>query len=168
MSVSGERTIDRSFRMLAVFFLFSGAAWLLLGTFFATLAATKTVMPAFMSDCEWLAYGRLRPAYLNALLYGWGGNLVFGATFWMLARLSWAEIPYPGIPVLAGMAWNGAVSIGVLGILAGHGTPFELLEMPQYVSIFLYGSFLTLGTWSIIIFHTRLQAETYVTQWYAL
>ncbi|MBG28890.1 MAG: hypothetical protein CMI31_02650 [Opitutae bacterium] len=164
----GEQVIDRSFRIVALFFIFSGAAWLLLGTFFASLAAAKTVMPTFLSDYEWLAYGRVRPASINALLYGWGGNMIFGASLWMLARLSWAEIPYPGIPVVAGMAWNGAISIGILGILAGHATPFELLEMPEYVSVFLYGAFLALATWSIIIFHSRIQTETYATQWYAI
>lgn len=168
MSESGESILDRSFRMLAVFFLYSGTAWLLLGTFLATLAASKMVMPALLSDWDWLAYGRIKPACLNVLVYGWGGNLFFGATLWMLARLSWAEIPYPGIAAISGMAWNGALTIGILGILAGHGTPFELLEMPQYVSLFLYGSFLALATWCIIIFHTRLEPETYVTQWYVL
>jgi cytochrome c oxidase cbb3-type subunit 1 len=168
VSESGESILDRSFRPLAVFFLFSGVSWLLIGTLLASLAASKIIMPEFLGDCEWLIYGRLRPAFVNALLYGWGGNLAFGASLWLLARLSWSEIPYPGIPVLAGMAWNGAVTLGVLGILAGHGTPFSLMEMPEYVSLLLYGSFLVLGTWSIIIFHTRAEHETYVTQWYAL
>ncbi len=166
MSESHENLLDRSFRALAVSFLYSGAAWLVLGTLLATLAANKTITPAFLSECDWFAYGRLRPAYVNALVYGWGGNMIFGATLWLLARLSWAQIPYPGIPAVSGMAWNGAVSLGIIGILAGHGTPFELLEMPQYVSFFLYGSFLALAVWSIIIFHTRLEPETYVSQWY--
>ena len=168
MSDSSESILDQSFRKLAVFFLYSGAAWLVLGTLLALLAATKIVTPALLSEWEWMSYGRLRPAFVNALVYGWGGNLAFGATLWLLARLSWAEIPYPGIAVLTGMSWNGAVSLGVIGILAGQGTPFSLLEMPQHVSILLYCSFLGLAAWSIIIFHTRLERETYVTQWFAI
>jgi cytochrome c oxidase cbb3-type subunit I len=168
MNESGKSILDRSFRMLAVFFLYSGTAWLLVGTLIAVLAASKLVLPTFLSQCDWFAYGRLKPAAANALVYGWGGNLIFGSTLWMLARLSWAEIPFPGVAAISGMAWNGALTIGILGILAGHGTPFELLEMPPYVSLFLYASFLVLATWSIIVFHSRLERETYVSQWYLL
>ena len=63
--------IDASTRAPALYFLGSAVLWLLLGTVFALIASFKMHTPEFLGNYEWLTFGRVRVANLNALIYGW-------------------------------------------------------------------------------------------------
>ena len=64
--------IDRSLRHPVMFFFTSGAAWLAVSLILGVLASIKSHNPEFLGECAQLQYGRVFPAHLNALVYGWG------------------------------------------------------------------------------------------------
>jgi cytochrome c oxidase cbb3-type subunit I len=61
--------IDASCRALLLPIV-SAAIWLLLGSVFAFLATLKFHAPNLLADCPSFTYGRIHPAHLNALIYG--------------------------------------------------------------------------------------------------
>ena len=73
--------IDESTRVLALIFLGTSAAWLLVGTIFALIASWKMHNPEFLSTQEWLTFGRIRTAHLNTVIYGWATNAGIGVSF---------------------------------------------------------------------------------------
>ena len=114
--------IDRSLRHPVMFFLTSGAAWLAVSIFLGLIASAKVHSPGFLADCGWLTYGRVFPAHINALVYGWGMQAAFAVIIWMMARLSRKECTAAGTILTAGHIWNIGVGLGVVGILSGNGT----------------------------------------------
>lgn len=160
--------IDRSLRHPVMFFLTSGAAWLAVSIFLGVLASAKVHSPDFLGQCGWLTYGRVFPAHINALIYGWGMQAAFAVIIWMMARLSRKECTAAGTILTAGHIWNIGVGLGVVGILSGNGTGMPWMEFPAFAWPVLLVSYFAILIWSFIQFRVRPEGHVYISQWYLL
>jgi len=114
--------IDASCRVPVLFFVCSGLAWLLLGTLLALVASIKLHSPAFLASWEFLTFGRVRPAHLNTVIYGWASQTGIGVTLWLMCRLCRVPFVAPGLATVAAVFWNIGLTVGTVGILAGDST----------------------------------------------
>ena len=160
--------IDRSLRHPVMFFLTSGAAWLAVSILLAIVASIKVHYPEFMDDCSYASYGRVFPAHINTLIYGWGFQAAFGVLIWLMARMSRQQCRAAGTILAAGHVWNLAVLLGTLGILGGAGTGMSWLEFPRFVWPGLLLCYFAIVVWSFIQFRVRDGGRSYVAQWYLL
>lgn len=160
--------IDASTKAPALFLLGSAVLWLLIGTLFALIASFKMHQPHFLGDYEWLTFGRVRTAHLNAVIYGWSVNASFAVAFWLMARLSRSVLRHSGMLFIATVFWNLGVTIGIIGILRGDSTSIEWLEMPSYATPLLFVAYALVGAWAIITFRFGKSRHIYVSQWYIL
>jgi len=160
--------IDLSMRSICLFFFVASLVWLLVGTAFALVASISLHAPHLMPSWEWLTFGRMRSAHLNAVAYGWGNNVAFGVALWIMARLCRSEIRHGGLLTIAGIVWNLGVTIGIFGILNGQLTSVEWLEMPTYVAPSLAVAYVMIGAWGVLAFCYRSSEHVYVSQWYIL
>ena len=158
--------IDASARGPALFFIASGVSWLLVGSILAFLASYKLHSPEFLSDAGWLTFGRVRPAHLNTMIYGWASMTGIAILLWLQARLSRVELPGRGLLYLAGIVWNIGVTAGTIAILAGSGTSVEWLEFPSWTAAILASVFLIIFGVSVVTFLRREVDHVYVSQWY--
>jgi cytochrome c oxidase cbb3-type subunit 1 len=97
--------IDASTRLPVLVFYGSAILWLLLGTLLAGLTSWK--LPDLLANCSWLTSGRVRPAHMNVMVYGWASRR-HGTAIWLMARLS-RTTQHPG-PRRGAAFWN----LGVL------------------------------------------------------
>lgn len=160
--------VDESMRNAAILFLASAVLWLMAGTVFALIAAIKMTNPNFLGDSEWLTFGRIRTAHLNAMIYGWGNNAIFAVAPWLMGRLCRTRIRHVSILYIAGVFWNIGITIGIFGILRGDMVAVEWLEMPAYITPLIAVTYGLIGVWVIIAFRWRQSGHVYVTQWYLL
>lgn len=157
-----------SCRLPVLFFAYSGMKWLVFGAVLALLASVQLYQPAFMEGCAWVTYGRLRPAAVNALAYGFALQTAFALAFWFIARLGRVALVNPLGIFIAGIFWNAAVTVGVFGILAGDATGFDLLEFPVYAALPLFASYACIGAWALITLKARTERTLYVSLWFVL
>ncbi len=103
-----------------------------------------------------------------ALTYGWGFNAAFALALWLMARLSASSIGKPVLLVIACAFWNVGVALGIVGVLAGHGTSLDVVEMPptSHPSYLVRSVFIAI--WGIQIFRSRTSPHVYISQWYIL
>ncbi len=160
--------IDASTRLPVVLFYGSAIFWLLVGTGFAMLASFKMNDPAFLDQWGWLTFGRVRPAHLNAVAYGWASSAGIGTSLWLMARLCRTPLRHAKLLVSAAVFWNIGVLLGIYGILAGDGRSIEWLEFPNYASAILFVSFGLIAVWAVVMFRFRQPGHIYVSQWYLL
>lgn len=158
--------IDASAKWPVLFFFGSAMGWLILGGVLQLAAALQLYQPGFLASCEWFTHGRLAPAAQNALVYGWGMNSAFAFGLWLMARLSATTLRHGGWLFIAAKFWNIGVTLGVLGILGGYSTSFELLEMPRFVSFLLLAAYALIGVWAVTTFTIRNTENVYASQWY--
>src|SRR5207244_625566 len=124
--------------------------------------------PNFLADCPWLTYGRVRPAYLNCVLYGFCLQSGVGVALWLLARLGRVRLAQPWLVTLGAKLWNLGVTVGIVGILAAGPSGFEYLEMPRYAALVLFLAWLLLGSFALLTFHQRREPGLFVSQWFLL
>src|SRR5256885_3098304 len=79
--------IDASCRNPVMSLFINGAAWLVLGLLLAVISSIKLHAPGFLSSSAWLTLGRVRPAAINAILYGFASQTALGVLLWMMCRL---------------------------------------------------------------------------------
>ena len=160
--------VEASCRLPVLFLAFSGVAWLLAGAALALLASIQLYNPTFMEGCAWVTYGRLRPAAVNALAYGFALQTALALALWLIARLGRVELSAPLGLTIAAKFWNIAVTVGVFGILAGDATGFDLLEFPLYAALPLFASYACIAAWALVALHRRTERELYVSLWFVL
>src|SRR5882672_3630877 len=158
--------IDASCRLPLLVLFISAGVWLIIGSAFALISSLKFHSPNSLADCPWLTYGRVRPAYSNALLYGFCVPAGLGVGLWLLARLGRARLAQGWLVTLGAKLWNLGVTVGILGILAGDGTGFENLDMPRYAALILFLGYVMMGVWGVITFHRRRERQLFVSQWF--
>ena len=132
------------------------------------IASLKFHAPGFLADCPWFTYGRVHPAHLNALIYGFAVQAGLGAALWMVAHLGRAKLALvPGV-IAGAVLWNLGMTVGIVGILYGESTGFEWLEMPRYASVMLFFGFLLIGVGGMVTLHVRRERPLYISQWFLL
>src|SRR5881398_1035767 len=120
--------IDASTRVPVLMFYASAVLWLLLGTLLAAFTSFKLHSPDLLSNVSFLTWGRIRPAHMNVMLYGWASMVGIGTSIWLMARLSRTTLRHPLLLITGAAFWNLGVLVGVVAVLAGESTGYEWLE----------------------------------------
>lgn len=150
---------------LATFWIAFG--WLLFGSVLGDVASIKLHVPDFLTSHSWLTFGRIRPAHLNAMIYGWASNAMFGVALWLMARLvrspaQWVFSAWCGL-----VLWNLGVLAGVLGLFAGISDGMEWLELNRYfadIPLLFGAAGVGLAVWRTLL--ARRVRHLYVSVWY--
>lgn len=164
--VSWRGPVDASCRYPVVVFFVSAALWLLVGTVLALLASLKMHAPELLGDVSWLTWGRVRPAHLNTMIYGWGSMSGVGVILWLVARLCRVRCPLQLPLVVGAVLWNVGVAGGTIGLLSGGSTSVEWLEFPYPWSFLFALVFAVVMAATIMMFSARRVRHVYVSQWY--
>jgi len=166
--ISLRLEIDRSARVPVLFAFACAIFWLLAGSLLGLASAWKLTCPWLLDGIPWLTFGRLRPAHLCAVAYGWASLSGIGAGLWMTARLCRIPTIEPRLITVSICLWNLGLTTGLLGILTGGGNSREWLEMPGYASHILIAAFLLLAGWMLAMFFKRAPVAPYISEYYLL
>lgn len=160
---------DISSRRPALLCFATAIVWLLIGSVLGDLASFKLHMPDLLVQQSWLTFGRIRPAHLNAMIYGWASLAMLGVSIWLIPRLVHQELRWPRFALIGIVIWNIGVVIGVIGILAGRTDGLEWLEMNRYVAdpwLVIGGGMVGLSLLSTLA--ARKVDHLYVSVWYVM
>jgi cytochrome c oxidase cbb3-type subunit 1 len=160
--------IDASLKVPVLVLLAFALLHLLCASALGLIAAIQLHTPNFFGGCEYCTFGRVYPAALNLLAYGWGVNTGLAVALWLTARLARGTVPQGGLLVVAVLFWNVGVKLGVLGILAGDSTGYPWLELPRYVAPFLLVAYTLIAAWVAAVLRRGSSRELYASQWYVL
>lgn len=160
--------IDASCRWPLLLLFLSATLWLCGGTVLALISSIKMHAPGFLDDCAWVTLGRIRPAAINSILYGFASQAGIAVMLWMMCRLGGVRLGFQWPVIVAWKLWNIAVTVGVFAILAGGTTGFEWLEMPRSSAGMLFVAYAIFGLAAIATFTMRRQHELFPSQWYLL
>ena len=160
--------IDASTRVPVLMFYTSAIVWLLVGTLVALLVSFKMHAPDLLANVSFLTWGRLRPAHVNIMIYGWASMAAMGTAIWLMARLCRTVLRRPLLLVAGAGFWNLGVLVGVVAVLSGYSTGYQWLEFPPYVAVILFVAYAMIMSWAVLMFRFRRGDKIYITQWYLL
>ncbi|HET9679811.1 MAG TPA: cbb3-type cytochrome c oxidase subunit I [Gammaproteobacteria bacterium] len=158
--------LDRSSKVPTLLWIGSSVVWLLLGSIVGVLVSLKMHMPELLVDEAVLTFGRIRPAHLNLVAYGWTSMAGVGVGIWLIPRLFKTPLVGGGYAVAGGIFWNAGLLLGVIAILAGGSDGLEWLEIPWQIDILLViGGALAAVPLLMTVVKRRVQ-HLYVSSWY--
>lgn len=160
--------IDASTRVPVLMFYTSAVAWLIIGTILAGLTSFRMHTPDWLSNVGFMTWGRIRPAHMNVMVYGWASMAGMGTAIWLMARLCRTTLRHPLLLVAGGAFWNLGVLLGVGAILGGASTGYQWLEFPPFAAIILFAAYTLIVSWAVLMFRFRRGDAIYITQWYLL
>ncbi len=167
-SPASAAEIDASCRGPLLLAFVCAALWLLTASALGLVATLKFHSPDFLANCPWFTYGRVHPAALDSLVYGFAAQAGLGVLLWLVCHLGRTRLEFRTGIIVGILLWNVGVKIGIIGILAGENTGFEWLEFPRYALVTLFAAYLLIGLGAMRTFHQRREPVLYISQWFLL
>jgi cytochrome c oxidase cbb3-type subunit 1 len=170
--------VDASVRWPVLACFLSSVHWLVVGTFLLVYASSLThpqdTLPIFgllvtlSHNLSILTYGRIWPAAVDTLVYGWAATAGLGLAIWVLTRTSRAPLRSPGAVMTGVIFWNLGVAIGLTGLFLGTGTSIELLEFPACAAWVLWIAYSLISFWCILTYLGRKPGADHLAQGWIL
>jgi len=157
---------DRSGAAPVLLCLTSAVFWLLCGSLAGLISSLKMHMPDWLVNEAWLTFGRIRPAHLNMVIYGWSSLAGVGIVLWLIPRLLRTDLVGGRFASAGAIVWNVGVAGGIASILLGHSTGLEWLEFPFPPACLLLIGGALMGVPLILTVRRRQVKHLYVSVWY--
>lgn len=149
-------------------FFMSGIIWLFIGSIFGLMTALKFNFPDWLGSIPSLTFGRIRPAHLNTVIYGWASLAIGGVFIWLTSRLCKTEIRWKNLLYISAVVWNLGVVYGTIEILNGNSMGEEWLEFPRTAALIISVAAICFSLSILKTFHERKVDHIYVSLWYIL
>ena len=166
LEANWRRVVDRSTRWPVVAFIASGTFWLIIGSLLALIASFKFQFPDWWTQQAWLTFGRVRPAHLNTVIYGWISMAGVGVATWLWARLLKTQLRGRGLQLISVVLWNIGMVIGTIGILAGYSRAIEWVEMPYAAFAFIVPAMILVVASFLLTLRERRVDHLFISVWY--
>ena len=75
--------IDASCRIPVLYFFLAAMGWLVVGSILGLISSIK-MHGSFLDQAPWLTYGRIWPAAMNAILFGFASQAGLGVMVWLI------------------------------------------------------------------------------------
>jgi len=166
--VSRRRSLDEAAALPVLLYFTTGVVWLLVGTVLGLIASLKFDMPDWLSRVAPLTFGRVRPAHLNAVTYGWASLAGAGCLLWLVSRLCLVPVQLRKSLIASAALWNLGLIYGTGAILFGYSRGVEWLEYPLPAAGMIAAAFLLFAASILQTFRRRTVPHLYVSLWYAV
>jgi cytochrome c oxidase cbb3-type subunit I len=164
--LSERVSADRSSAGPALACLAFAVFWLVVGSFAGLVSSLKLHLPDWLVGEAWLTFGRIRPAHLNAVIYGWSSMAGVGIAIWLMPRLLKTELVGARYAYAGTVIWNLGVAAGIASIMLGYSTGLEWLEFPLPASALLVAGGALMGVPLVLTLQNRRVKHLYVSVWY--
>ena len=161
-------TADQSSRIPVLAWLTSAIVWLIIGSLFGLISSIKMHAPDWLVHDAFLTFGRVRPAHLNVVAYGWASMAGVGVAMWLIPRLFKTGLVGGNYATAGAVIWNIGMVAGTAALLSGLSTGLEWLEFPWYAALALT---VAGGLAAVPLILTALQrrvSHLYVSTWYLI
>ncbi len=166
--LADRRVYDRSSRTPVLWWLSSAIGWLLLGSVYGVVASIKLHLPDWLGDHAVLTFGRVRPAHLNVVAYGWASMSGVGVGLWLIPRLFKTELRGQRFATAGAVLWNIGLLYGIVALFAGASDGLEWLELPHEADVLLIiGGALAAVPLIMTVLKRRVH-HLYVSAWYLI
>jgi cytochrome c oxidase cbb3-type subunit I len=151
--------VVRGFAVMSVIY---GVVGMLVGV----IIAAQLTWPELNMGIEWLTYGRLRPLHTNAVIFAFGGSVLFATSYYVVQRTCHTALFSSKLAWFTFWGWNAVIVSAVITL------PMGLTESKEYAELIWPIDLLIAVVWvayAIVFFGTvgiRKVRHIYVANWF--
>jgi cytochrome c oxidase cbb3-type subunit 1 len=149
----------RGFALVAVVY---GIVGMLVGVFIAAQLA----WPELNFGIPWLSYGRLRPLHTNAVIFAFGGSVLFATSYHAVQRTCQTGLFLPKLAMATFIGWNLVVLSAVVTLPMGITSGKEYAELEWPIDLLIAVVWVS---YAVVFFGTigiRKVRHIYVANWF--
>jgi len=149
-------------RQFAVVSVILGIVGMLIGVFIASQMA----FPALNFDTAWLSFGRLRPLHTNAVIFGFGGSVLFATSYYVVQRTCHTRLFAPALAQFTFIGWMLVIASAVVTLPLGITSSKEYAELEWPIDILITVVWVA---YAVVFFGTiakRRVKHIYVANWF--
>ena len=159
-----EKYDDQIIRCFLVAALFWGAVGMLIGVFIALQLA----YPSLNFDLPWTSFGRVRPVHTSGVIFGFGGNVLFATSLFVVQRTSSVKLAWPSVARFVFIGYQAFLVIAASGYVFGITQGKEYAEPEWYADILLTVVWIAYFLVYIMTLKNRKERHIYVANWFYL
>jgi len=130
------------------------------------IVASQLAWPELINGIPWLTYGRLRPLHTNAVIFAFGGSVLFATSYHVVQRTCQTALFLPKLAWFTFIGWNLIVLSAVVTLPLGmtSGKEYAELEWPIDIAIAIVWV-----AYAVVFFGTigiRKVRHIYVANWF--
>jgi cytochrome c oxidase cbb3-type subunit 1 len=136
------------------------------GMLVGVIIAAQLTWPELNMGIEWLTYGRLRPLHTNAVIFAFGGSVLFATSYYVVQRTCHTALFSNKLAWLTFWGWNAVIVSAVITL------PMGLTQSKEYAELIWPIDLLITVVWvsyAIVFFGTvgiRKVKHIYVANWF--
>jgi cytochrome c oxidase cbb3-type subunit 1 len=152
-------TVVRCFALAAVL-------WGVVGMLVGVIIAAQLAWPELNFGIPFLSYGRLRPLHTNAVIFAFGGSVLFATTYHVVQRTSQVRLFAPGLAMFTFFGWQLVILLAAITLPLGITTGKEYAELEWPIDILIAVVWVA---FAVVFFGTigiRKVRHIYVANWF--
>ena len=149
-------------------FTIAAAIYAVVGTLIGVYAASELAWPFLNFDIAEITFGRLRPLHTNAVIFAFGGCVLFATGFYIVQRTGATKLWSNGLAWATFIGWNLIIVSAVITLPLGLSQGKEYAELPWWVDIAIAVVWLMYGFNYIMTIGIRKTSHIYVSNWFTM
>ncbi|MBO9541574.1 cytochrome-c oxidase, cbb3-type subunit I [bacterium] len=149
-------------------FVLASIFWGIIGMFVGVWIAGQLAWPALNFDTPWFSFGRLRPVHTNAVIFAFGGNVLFASMYYVVQRTCRVRMFNDTLSKLHFWLWQLVIVADAIALPLGFTRGKEYAE-PEWPIALVLGVTWIIAT--INFFGTlakRKEKHIYVANWFTM
>ena len=151
--------VVRQFALMAV-------VWGVIGMATGLLIASQMVFPDLNLGLPWTSFGRLRPLHTNAVIFAFGGCVLFATSYFVVQRTCQTTLALPGLAAFTFWGWQLVIVAATITLPMGITSSKEYAELEWPIDILIAVVWIS---YALVFFATIMQRKNrhiYVANWF--
>ncbi len=152
-------TVVRQFSLAAVL-------WGVVGMLVGVVIAAQLAFPDLTAGIAWLSYGRLRPLHTNAVIFAFGGCVLFASSYYVVQRTCQTRLFGGPLASITFWGWQLVIVAAAISLPLGYTSGKEYAELEWPIDILIAVVWVS---YAIVFFGTigqRKIRHIYVANWF--
>jgi cytochrome c oxidase cbb3-type subunit 1 len=151
--------VVRQFALMAV-------VWGVVGMLVGVLISAQLLWPALSFDIPWLTFSRLRPLHTNAVIFAFGGSVLFATSYYIVQRTCHVRLFSDRLAGFTFWGWQLVILLAAISLPLGVTSGKEYAELEWPIDVLITVVWVAYG---VVFFGTlarrRIQ-HIYVANWF--
>lgn len=148
-------------------FTLASVFWAIAGFTVGVLIAFQMAFPQ-LNIGEYLSFGRLRPLHTSAVIFAFGGNVLFATSYFVVQRTCQTRLWGTGLANFTFWGYQAFILMAGLGYLAGVTQGKEYAEPEWYADLWLTIVWVAYLLIFLMTLKNRKEPHIYVANWFFL
>ncbi|OED40822.1 cytochrome-c oxidase, cbb3-type subunit I [Endozoicomonas sp. (ex Bugula neritina AB1)] len=147
-------------------FSIMSVVWGVVGMAVGLLIATQMVFPDLNQGIPWTSFGRLRPLHTNAVIFAFGGCVLFATSYYVVQRTCQASLAFPWLASFTFWGWQLVILSAAITLPLGLTSSKEYAELEWPIDILIA---IVWVSYAVVFFGTIMKRKVkhiYVANWF--